>query len=120
MENGMAIFERNGAETKAVFIDQDVLKCDRLNKRTENRIAEAAKDQKEDQRIQRKAEKELARFRAFTMKTLKEVLLCGGVIGLAAYGTYSGMIHRAIAIPVILFCLCIASVKAGIWFGRKH
>lgn len=120
MENGMAIFERNEAETKAVFIDQDVLECDRLNKRTENRIAEAVKDQKEDQRIQRKAEKELARFRAYTMKTLKDVLLCGGIIGLAVFGKSCGMIHPAIAIPVVLICLCTASVKAGMWFGKKH
>lgn len=120
MENGMAIFERNEAETKTVFIEQDALECDRLNNRTEKRIAEAEKEQKENQRIQRKAEKEQARFRAFTMKTLKDVLICGGIIGLAVYGRYSGMIHPAIAIPVILICLCTASVKVGVWFGRKH
>lgn len=120
MEKGMAIFERNEAETKAVFVEQDALECDRLNQRTEKRIAEAENAQKQNQRSQRKAEKEQARFRAFTMKTMKEVLICGGIIGLAVYGGYSGMIHPAIAIPVILLCLCTASVKAGIWVGRNR
>lgn len=120
MEKGMAIIERNEAETKAVFIDQEALECARLNLRTEKRVAEAEKVQKEDQRIQRNADKAQARFRAFTMKTLKEVSLCAGIIGLVAYGGYCEMIHPAIAIPVILICLCTASVKAGVWFGRKH
>lgn len=120
MEKGMAIIENTGAETKAVFIDQEALECARLNKRTEKRVTESKNAQKEDQRIQRKAEKEQARFRAFTMKTLKDVLICGGIIGLASFGAYNGMIHPAIAIPVMLFCLCTASVKAGIWFGKKR
>lgn len=120
MENGMAIFERNETETKTVFIDQEALECARLNKRTEKRIAEAEKEQKENQSIHRKSEKKQARFRAFTMKTLKEVLICGGIISLAVYGEYSGMIHPAIAIPVMLLCLCTASVKAGIWVGRNR
>lgn len=120
MEKGMAIIENTGAETKAVFIDQEALECARLNLRTEKRVAEAEKVQKEDQRIQRKADKAQARFRAFTMKTLKQVSLCAGIIGLAAWGAYEGMIHPAIAIPVMLFCFCTASVKAGVWFGRKH
>lgn len=120
MEKGMAIIERNEAETKAVFIDQDVLECARLNLRTEKRIAKARNAQKEEQRIQRKAEKEQARYRAFAMKTLKAVLTRGGIIGVAAWGLYEGMVHPAIAIPVMLFCLCTASVKAGVWFGRNR
>ena len=116
----MAIIERNEQETKAVFIDQEALECARLNLRTEKRVAEAENAQKEDQRIQRNAEKEQARFRAFTMKTLKDVLICGGITGLAVFGESSGMIHPAIAIPVMLICLCAASVKAGIWFGKKR
>ena len=120
MEKGMAIIERNEQETKAVFIDQEALECARLNMRTEKRVADAQNVQKENHRIQRNAEKEQARFRAFTMKTLKEVLICAGVIGLASFGANNGMIHPAIAIPVMLFCLCTASVKAGIWFGKKR
>lgn len=120
MQKGMAIIENTGAETKAVFIDHEVLECARLNSRTENRVAEATKAQKENHRNQRKAEKEQARFRAYTMKTLKDVLICGGIIGIAACGGCSGMIHPAIAIPVLLVCLCTASVKAGMWFGKKR
>ena len=120
MEKGMAIIEMNEAETKAVFIDQDVLECARLNLRTEKRVAEAEKAQMENQRIQSKAEKEQARFRAFTMKTLKAVLIRSGIIGLVAWGAKNGMIHPAIAVPVMLFCLCTASVKAGVWFGRNR
>lgn len=120
MEKGMAIIENTGAETKAVFVDQEALECARLNARTKKRIAEAAKTQKENQRIQRNAEKEQARFRAYTMKTLKDVLICGGIIGIASYGGYIGMIHPLIAIPAMLICLCTASVKAGMWFGKKR
>lgn len=120
MEKGMAIIEMNEAETKAVFIDQEALECARLNSRTEKRVAEAQNVQEQNNRIQRKAEKEQARFRAFTMKTLKDVSICSGIIGLAAYGVYSEMINPAIAIPVMLICFCISSVKAGIWFGKKR
>ena len=120
MEKGMAIIERNEAETKAIFIDQEALEMTRLNLRTENRVEKAKNAQKENQRINRKAEKEQARFRAFTMKTLKDVLICGGIVGLMALGTNGGMIHPIIAFPVMLICMCAASVKAGIWFGKKR
>lgn len=131
MQKGMAIIENTGAETKAVFIDHEVLECARLNSRTEKRVAEAKKEHKKFQNnqrkaekayqlAQRKAEKEHEQFKAFTLKTLKDVLICGGIIGLAVWGGYVGMIHPVIAIPVLLICLSIASVKAGIWFGKKR
>lgn len=50
MENGIAIIERNEAETKAVFIDQEALECARLNMRTEKRVADAKNAQKENNR----------------------------------------------------------------------
>ena len=54
MENGLMTIEKTDDKMKAVFIDQDVIECARLNMRTKNRIREqiaAAKAAQQEEQL---------------------------------------------------------------------
>lgn len=118
MENGLAIIEMSEAETRSVFIDQDVIECAWLNALTKKRIARAEAAQREADRNRRKAEKVAQRRKAYTIDTIKRITIHSGIIGAVTAAGTAGMIDPAIYIPVSLFCLCSACVRLGTWFGR--
>lgn len=119
MKNGLAIIARDEVETKAVFIDQDVIECARLNALTKKRVAKAEAELKEALRKQRKEEIAKAKRTEYTLKTVGYLLIRGGIICAAAYGLYNGMIHPLISLPVMLFCLCASCIRFGVWFGKR-
>ena len=118
MQKGMAIIERDDTQTKAVFIDHEVLEFARLNAQTKKRLAKAEEEQRNESRILNREEKMKARRRAYTVRTIFQVLTCGGIGGGAVWAGMVGLIHPAILIPVIMVCLSVACVRLGLWFGR--
>lgn len=118
MEKGLAIIEVNEAETRSVFIDQDVIECARLNALTKKRIAKTEAEHRKANRNRRKAEKVAAQRRAYTLDTIGYILTRGGIIGAMAWAGMYGMIHPIICVPVTVFCLCTACLRLGAWFGR--
>lgn len=73
--NGMCIALRNGARTEAVFVEQDVLELENLNRQTAARRQRAEKQEAE--LIRRAAEekkhltREKARQRAYTLRVMR-------------------------------------------------
>lgn len=118
MEKGLAIIERDDTKTNAFFIDHEVIECARLNARTKKRLAKAEADQRNYSRNRIREEKMKARRRAYTVRTIYQVLTCGGIGGGAVWAGMAGMIHPAIYIPVIIVCLSVSCVRLGLWFGR--
>ena len=117
-EKGLAVVEVNDTETKGFYIDQEALEFARMNARTEKHRKEAEKDQKKADNSQRKAEKEKAERKAYTLKTIRDVLACCGICVAVAWAGNTGLIHPTVFIPVSVFCLCAACVRFGVWFGR--
>ena len=111
MQKGVAIIERDETKTKAFFIDHEVIEFARLNTQTKKRLAKAEADH-------RKAEKAKARRRAYTIRTVRDVLFCISIIGCVAWGGAVGVIEPVACIPVIGVAACVACVRCGLWFGR--
>jgi hypothetical protein len=118
MQNGLAIIEKTDTETKGFYIDQDALEFARMNARTDKRISKAEAANREANRQCRNAEKMAARRKAYTLKTIGYILTNCAVCGAVAWAGMAGMIHPIISIPVSIFCLCVACVRFGSWFGR--
>ncbi len=118
MQNGLAIIEKTDTETKGFYIDQDALEFARLNARTNKRISKAEAENREADRRNRKAEKMAAWRKAYTLKTFGCILANCAVCGAAAWAGMAGMIHPIISIPVSIFCLCVACIRFGAWFGK--
>lgn len=118
MKNGLAIIEKTDTETKGFYIDQDALEFSRLNARINKRIAKAEADICEADRQYRKSEKMAARRKAYNIKTIGYILSNCAVCGAVTWAGMSGLIHPIISIPVGIFCLCVACVRFGAWFGR--
>ncbi len=111
MEKGMAIIERDEVETKAVFIDHEIIEFARQNARTKKHVADA-------KGAKRKAEKAKARKWAFTSNTLVYMLTRGGFIVAVNAAASAGLIHPAISIPVTVLCLCAVCIRFGVWLGK--
>lgn len=118
MQNGLAIIEKTDNHTKGFYIDQDALEFARLNARTNKRISKAEEENREANRQCRNAEKMAARRKAYTLKTIGYILTNCAVCGAVAWAGMAGMIHPIISIPVSIFCLCVACVRFGAWFGK--
>lgn len=118
MEKGLAIIERDEVETRAVFIDQDILECARLNALTKKHLHEMDEAEKAKERNRRMVAKEKARRKAYAVNSAYYVLMRLAVIGAVAWAWTAGMISPAICIPVSLFCLCTACLRLGAWFGK--
>lgn len=119
MEKGMAIIERDETQTKAVFIDHEILDFARQNAKTRNRLARIDAAKREAVRKHRNAEKAKARRKAYTMNTIGYVLIRFAIIGALMCAGMVELIHPVIWIPVSLFCLCTACLRLGTWFGKR-
>ena len=119
MERGLAVLEVNDTETTAIFFDQDVVEFARLNAQTKKRLAEAERAQRATADNRRKAEKAQARRKAYNLATAGYVLSRSIIAGGAAWAGAAGMIHPIISLPVVLYCLCTASARLGVWFGKN-
>ena len=107
MQNGLITIEKNDTETKAVFLDQDVIECARLNLRTKKRMgkyekARAAKTRREKQ--MEKTAKHIAAEAAFAV----------GVAGAGA----AGLISPYLWVPIAIISLCAACLRLGAFLGR--
>ena len=118
MERGLAIIERDEVETRAVFIDQDVLECAKLNALTKKHLKEMDEAEKARERNRRRIEKEKARRKAYNRDSAVYVTMRLGTVGAVAWACTAGMISPAICVPVGLFCLCTACLRLGAWFGK--
>ena len=123
--NGMWIGLRNGARTETVFIEQDVLELENLNRQTAARRQRAEKQEAEQ--IRRAAEKkkhlgrEQARQRAYTLRVMRqELLLLAGMAGLGAANHY-GLMSPVLALPIMVAAfgaMCVIFGKC--WGVRKR
>lgn len=118
MEKGLAVIEVNETGTKGFYIDQDALDFARLNARADKHRKEATNAQKKADRNRSKAEKANAKRKAYTLKTFSRILANCGICCASAWAGIAGMIHPAIFIPVCLFCLCVACIRFGAWYGK--
>lgn len=118
MQKGVAVIERDDVKTRAVFIDHEVVEFARMNARAKKRIETDRRADAAKEILRRRAEAKEEQRRAFTFRTVRSVLACGGVICLSACGGAAGMIHPAIYVPAIVACLCVACLRCGLWFGR--
>ena len=119
MEHGLAIIEMNDAETKAVFIDRETLEFARQNAKTAKNVARQNAKHRELVRKFKATKKAHDRRKAYTMQTIKDLLIHGGIIGGMTYGCVVGLISPIIGVPVSLFSLCSACIRLGAWFGRR-
>ena len=118
MNNGMAIIEVNDKETKGFFIDQESLEFARQNAITHKHRADREKAEKETERSRRKAEKAAARRKAYTIRTICDIVSRCGIGGAVAWAGAANLIHPVISVPVALFCFCSACLRFGVWLGR--
>jgi hypothetical protein len=117
-ERGLAVIEKNDTETKGFFIDQDALEFARMNAKLDKQRMENEKAQKKADRKISKAAKAKAQRKAYTLKTAGRVLLNCAISVAAGWAGIAGLVHPIISIPVSVFCLCVACVRFGAWFGR--
>lgn len=117
---GMAILEQNDVETKAIFIEQEVVEFARQNALAKKHRADTDRKQKEADCKRRKAEKAEARRRAYNVATAKYLLTRVAVSVVMAWGWTAGLIHPLVSLPLILICMCTASERLGQWRARNH
>jgi hypothetical protein len=117
-ERGLAVIEANETGTKGFFIDQDALEFARLNARTDKHRKETEKAQKKAACKNSKAAKAKAQRKAYTWKTVGCILAECAICGAVTWAGIAGLIHPIISAPVSVFCLCVACVRFGAWFGR--
>jgi hypothetical protein len=118
MEHGLAIIEMNEAETKAVFIDRETIEFARQNAKTAKNVARQNAKHRELVRKFMANKKAHDRRKAYTMQTIKDLLIHGGIIGGMTYGCMVNLISPILGIPVALVSLCSACLRLGAWFGR--
>lgn len=117
-ERGLAVIEKNDTETKGIFIDQDALEFARMNAKLDKQRKELEKAQKKVACKQSKAAKAKAERKAYTLKTAGYILANCTICGAVTWAGIAGLIHPIISAPVSVFCLCVACVRFGAWFGR--
>lgn len=108
MQNGLMTIEKTDEKTQAVFIDQDVLECARLNMRIKKRIGKYEKINKAKIRNRKRME-----------KTANRILAEGGTGLAAAVFGLVGLIHPWLWIPIAIICLCVACLHLGALLGKK-
>ena len=108
MKNGLMTIEKTDEQTQAVFIDQDVLECARLNVRTKERINNLKKAQSQKAKEKKRIERMKNRIWA-ELVTSGLVAICGMV----------GWIHTLLWVPTSIVLLCAACVGLGACLGVK-
>ena len=117
-ERGLAVIEKNDTETRGYFIDQDALEFARMNAKLDKQRKEVATTQKKIACKNSRTAKAKAQRKAYTMKTVGYILADCVICGAVAWAGIAGLIHPIISAPVSVFCLCVACVRFGTWFGR--
>ena len=121
--NGMCVALRSGDRTKTVYIPEDVLELENLNRQTAARRQRAEKQEAEQ--IRRAAEKkkslsrEQARQRAYTLRVMRqELLLLAGMAGLGAANHY-GLMSPVLALPLMVAAFGGMCVIFGKYWGVR-
>lgn len=117
-ERGLAVIEKNDTETKGIFIDQDALEFARLNAKLDMQRMANEKEQKKAACKNSRAAKAKAQRKAYTIKSISYILANCAVCGAVTWAGIAGLIHPIISIPVSIFCLCVACVRFGAWYGK--
>ena len=107
MKNGLIAIAKTDEKTEAVFIDQDVIECARLNMRTTKRINRRKKEQ---------AAK--ARHKRNMRKAANRIIAEAGIGGAVALAGMAGMISPYLFIPVSIISVCAACMHFGAWIGK--
>lgn len=118
MQNGIAILEKTDTGTDGFFVDQYTIELSRLNAITQQRIDKAEAERRKAAHNRRMAGREEAKFNAYTLHTIKYILVRTGIVLATMWGGTAGIVHPAIWLFITLYCLCAVCVKLGAWFGR--
>lgn len=121
--NGMWVALRNGARTETVFVEQDVLELENLNRQTAARRQRKEKAEAEERRRaaeqKKKLTREQARQRAYTMRVMRqELLLLAGMAGLGAANHY-GLMSPVLAMPLMVAAFGAMCLIAGKYWGVR-
>ena len=116
---GLAIIEVNDTGTKGFYIDQDALECALLNAKTKKRVALAERMQREEIKKRRREAKLEAQRREYNVRSIYHIISRCLVSAAVSWATLVGMIHPVVSVPVVMFCLCTACLRLGVWAGRS-
>lgn len=115
MRNGMIILEQTDENQKAVFIDEEQLDWLKLN-------AMFKKRDKEKQIADRKnhiVDNRRRKWQHYTINTFTFIGIRSLIMGATVWAMTANLINPIIAIPVALYCLSTASIRFGVWFGKR-
>ncbi len=111
MENGMYAAVKTDDRAHAVFIDQETLEFDHLNRRSK------ANRQKND-KLQGAEEARKRKLHRITARTVKQELVLVTAMAAVYYGLSTGMVSVSFAVPVQTVLLAVSCFKAGKFFAR--
>ena len=129
MQNGIAVVEVNGDNSKAVFIDEETLffaKMKALISKKQNK--EKHEQRKENIRItkenkvaeynRRKEEISKYKWYRYTIKTFCKLFIYAVLIYGLFTTWFNGLVAPVIAIPSVSIVIAITGAKFGVWFNR--
>ena len=106
--------------TEGVCIDQDALECARLNIQVMKRIEKNEAAMREVEQNRRKEEAHKAKRKAYTLHTIRFILIRILVAGAAAMAAITGMTRPVISLSIITVCLCRACLHLGRWMEKRR
>ena len=115
MRNGMIILEQTDENQTAVFIDEEQLDWLKLNAMFKKRDKEKQIVDRENHIIDNRRRK----WQHYTIKTFTFIGIRSLIMGAAEWAMTANLVNPIIAIPVATYCLVTASIRFGVWFGKR-
>lgn len=104
--------------TKGVCMDQDALECAMLNTKVTKRIEANEAAMVEQNRHKEEAHKE--KRKAYTMHTIRYILIRLLVAVAAASAAMAGMTRPVLSISIATLSLCMACLRLGRWMEKRR
>ena len=115
MTNGMVILEQTDTNQKAVFIDEEQLNWMKLNAIFKKRDKEKRIEENKNRIVENRRRK----WQHYTINTFTFICVRALIMAVVLWTMVANLVHPIIAIPVALYCLTIASIRFGVWFGKR-
>lgn len=113
MNNGLYFARKTDSGVQSVYIDEDVMWFAHLNQLTRNRRKADMEKAAQKNRIAHSRQRAARR----TLKWSAAMIVLAAAV---LWAMYSDLIVPILALPAATVCLCIASCKIGLYFGRHH
>ena len=115
MRNGMVILEQTDTNQKTVFIDEEQLNWMKLNAIFKKQDKEKRIEENKNRIVENRRRK----WQHYTINTFTFIGVRSLIMGAAVLAMTANLVHPIIAIPVALYCLSTASIRFGVWFGKR-